>query len=216
MPAYFADPYSSWQRGTNENRNGRIRRYLPKKTPFDDLTQAELDAIAKETDDTPMKQPEYKTPNEAGDEETSRLQSKTTNPKHKHCTNKLNPGSPGISRTLDGGVRGIRTLEPQSATNTLAGCPYRPLRHDSNLELCRSNGATAVYYTTPDGLDALYVANVASTQQTVDIYRLSPTPLGWRMTTVTTSRAARDPPSHLGWSYEHSTTGRGRERDWGS
>ena len=64
MPAYFADPYSSWQRGTNENRNGRIRRYLPKKTPFDTLTQAELDAIVKETDDTPMKQPEYKTPNE--------------------------------------------------------------------------------------------------------------------------------------------------------
>ena len=63
-----------------------------------------------------------------------------------------NPG------TLAGGVRGIRTLEPQSATNTLAGCPYRPLRHDSNLELCRSNGATAVYYTTPDELDAPYVA----------------------------------------------------------
>ena len=51
-----------------------------KKTPFDDLTQAELDAIVKETDDTPMKQLEYKTPNEAWDEETSRLQSKTTNP----------------------------------------------------------------------------------------------------------------------------------------
>ena len=80
MPAYFADPYSSWQRGSNENRNGRIRRYLPKKTPFDTLTQDELDAIAKETDDTPMKQLGYKTPNEAWDEETSRLQSKTTNP----------------------------------------------------------------------------------------------------------------------------------------
>ena len=80
MPAYFADPYSSWRRGTNENRNGGIRRYLPKKTPFDDLTQAELDAIVQETDDTPMKQLEYKTPNEAWDEETSRLQSKTTNP----------------------------------------------------------------------------------------------------------------------------------------
>ena len=80
MPAYFADPYSSWQRGTNENRNGRIRRYLPKKTPFDTLTQDELDAIAKEINDTPMKQLEYKTPNEAWDEETSRLQSQTTNP----------------------------------------------------------------------------------------------------------------------------------------
>ena len=80
MLTYFADPYSSWQRGSNENRNGRIRRYLPKKTPFDDLTQAELDAIVQETDDTPTKQLEYKTPNEAWDEETSRLQSKTTNP----------------------------------------------------------------------------------------------------------------------------------------
>ena len=80
MPAYFADPYSSWQRGSNENRNGRIRRYLPKKTPFDDLTQDELDAIVKETDDTPMKQLEYKTPNEAWDEEITRLQSQDTNP----------------------------------------------------------------------------------------------------------------------------------------
>ena len=80
MPAYFADPYSSWQRGSNENRNGRIRRYLPKKTPFDDLPQAELDDIVKETDDTPMKQLEYKTPNEAWDEEITRLQSQNTNP----------------------------------------------------------------------------------------------------------------------------------------
>ena len=38
MLTYFADPYSSWQRGSNENRNERIRRYLPKKTSFDDLT----------------------------------------------------------------------------------------------------------------------------------------------------------------------------------
>ena len=38
---------------SNENRNGRIRRYLPKKTPFDTLTQDELDDIVKEINDTP-------------------------------------------------------------------------------------------------------------------------------------------------------------------
>ena len=47
MLTYFADPYSSYQRGSNENRNGRIRRYLPKGTSFEDLTQDELDAIVK-------------------------------------------------------------------------------------------------------------------------------------------------------------------------
>lgn len=38
MLTYYADPYSPYQRGTNENRNGRIRRYLPKRTSFDDLS----------------------------------------------------------------------------------------------------------------------------------------------------------------------------------
>lgn len=74
-------PYSSWQRGSNENRNGRIRRYLPKKTSFDDLTQAELDAIVKEINDTPMKFLGYKTPNEVWDEEITKLQSKQADPK---------------------------------------------------------------------------------------------------------------------------------------
>ena len=80
MLTYFADPYSSWQRGSNENRNGRIRRYLPKKTGFDDLTQAELDDIVREINDTPMKKLGYKTPNEVWDEEITRLQSQDTNP----------------------------------------------------------------------------------------------------------------------------------------
>ena len=81
MLTYFADPYSSWKRGSNENRNGRIRRYLPKGTSFEDLTQDELDAIVGEINDTPMKLLGYKTPNEVWDEEMAKLQSKQADPK---------------------------------------------------------------------------------------------------------------------------------------
>lgn len=80
MLTYFADPYSSWQRGSNENRNGRIRRYLPKGTGFEDLAQEDLDAIVGEINDTPMKLLGYKTPNEVWDEEIARLQSKAASP----------------------------------------------------------------------------------------------------------------------------------------
>lgn len=55
IPTYFCDPYSSWQRGTNEHFNGRIRKYLPKKTRFDDLTQEELDEFVAEINNRPRK-----------------------------------------------------------------------------------------------------------------------------------------------------------------
>ena len=45
---YFAKPYASWQRGSNENLNGLIRQYIPKKTNFDTIT---VDYIQKITDD---------------------------------------------------------------------------------------------------------------------------------------------------------------------
>lgn len=55
MKTYFADPYSSWQRGTNENSNGLLRRYLPKGTSFANLTQQELDDIVWEINNRPRK-----------------------------------------------------------------------------------------------------------------------------------------------------------------
>ena len=62
MQTYFADPYSSWQRGTNENTNGLIRRYLPKKTSFVNLTEEELADIVWEINNRPRKVLQYKTP----------------------------------------------------------------------------------------------------------------------------------------------------------
>lgn len=64
MQTYFADPYSSWQRGTNEYHNGLLRRYLPKKTSFTTLTQEELDEIISEINNRPRKVLQYKTPTE--------------------------------------------------------------------------------------------------------------------------------------------------------
>jgi IS30 family transposase len=65
LTTYFADPYSSWQRGTNENTNGLIRRYLPKKTDFTKLTQNELDDIIWEINNRPRKCLGFYTPREA-------------------------------------------------------------------------------------------------------------------------------------------------------
>ena len=81
MLTYFADPYSSYQRGSNENRNGRIRRYLPKRTGFDDLTDADLQDIVRETNDTPMKVPGRETPNEVWYRELGKVMSRTSHPR---------------------------------------------------------------------------------------------------------------------------------------
>lgn len=64
LNVYFADPYSSWQRGTGENTNGLLRRYLPKQTDFTTLTQVELDDIVEEINNRPRKCLDYATPNE--------------------------------------------------------------------------------------------------------------------------------------------------------
>ena len=62
---YFAHPYSSWERGTNENTNGLIRRFLPKKTDFNLISKRELKSIQNKLNNRPRKVLQYLTPNEA-------------------------------------------------------------------------------------------------------------------------------------------------------
>ena len=59
---YFATPYHSWQRGTNENTNGLIRQYLPKATSMANLTQWHCNSIAYRLNTRPRKRLGYKTP----------------------------------------------------------------------------------------------------------------------------------------------------------
>jgi IS30 family transposase len=61
---YFATPYHSWERGSNENLNGLIRQYLPKGTCLKRLTQKECDYIANELNTRPRKRHGFKTPME--------------------------------------------------------------------------------------------------------------------------------------------------------
>lgn len=59
---YFARPYHSWERGTNENTNGLIREYLPKGCDFDEFSDQELERIQKELNIRPRKRLGFSTP----------------------------------------------------------------------------------------------------------------------------------------------------------
>jgi IS30 family transposase len=61
---YFATPHHSWERGTNENTNGLLRQYLPKRTSMARVTQDDCDAIAARLNSRPRKRLGYKTPEE--------------------------------------------------------------------------------------------------------------------------------------------------------
>lgn len=69
MKTYFADPYSSWQRGSNEHFNGIIRRWLPKGTDFSTITQDELNWITNLINNRPLKTLNWKTPQQAFQEQ---------------------------------------------------------------------------------------------------------------------------------------------------
>lgn len=59
---YFATPYHSWERGTNENTNGLIRQYIPKRTSMKHLSQARCTEIALKLNNRPRKRHGYLSP----------------------------------------------------------------------------------------------------------------------------------------------------------
>jgi len=64
MDIYHANAYHSWERGTNENTNGLIRRYYPKGTPFANIKEGELKDVVEQINHRPRKRLGFKSPYE--------------------------------------------------------------------------------------------------------------------------------------------------------
>ena len=68
VAVFFADPHSPWQRGSNENTNGLLRQYFPKRSEIAHYTQADLDAVAAELNERPRQTLGWRSPSQALDE----------------------------------------------------------------------------------------------------------------------------------------------------
>jgi IS30 family transposase len=75
--AYFADPFASWQRGSNENYNGLLRQYIPKKRHLSTATNAELKMIEDRLNHRPRKRLGLKTPYQVFHESLFRITLRT-------------------------------------------------------------------------------------------------------------------------------------------
>lgn len=64
MNVFFANPYHSWERGSNENTNGLIRQFFPKKTNFDNVSEKEIKKVERLLNNRPRKRLNYLTPKE--------------------------------------------------------------------------------------------------------------------------------------------------------
>jgi IS30 family transposase len=64
VDVYYAKPYHSWERGTNENTNGLIRQYFPKKLKFDQITNQDVLRVQNKLNSRPRKCLKYNTPAE--------------------------------------------------------------------------------------------------------------------------------------------------------
>jgi transposase, IS30 family len=73
ITVYFADPYSSWQRGTNENANGLLREFFPKRTDFAQITESEQTLALSLINNRPRKCLGWKTAHESFMESLSHL-----------------------------------------------------------------------------------------------------------------------------------------------
>lgn len=62
VKTFFANPYHFWERGTNENANGLIRDYFPKKTDFTVVSEEEIRYVENELNNRPRKRLDWKTP----------------------------------------------------------------------------------------------------------------------------------------------------------
>jgi IS30 family transposase len=82
IKTYFCDPYCAWQRGSNENHNGVLRRYIPKKADLKNLSQTELNSIIDEINHRPRKCLKYETPYESFLKELKSLQNQKCSDSH--------------------------------------------------------------------------------------------------------------------------------------
>ena len=64
VPVYFADPYSSWQKGAIENANGLIRQYIPKSASFSNVSQQQITKFMTKINERPRKKLNFSTPKE--------------------------------------------------------------------------------------------------------------------------------------------------------
>ncbi|MBK6718078.1 MAG: IS30 family transposase [Burkholderiales bacterium] len=94
MPVYFCEPYSPWQRGSNENMNGLVRQFLPKGTDLSSITPQKLAYIEAMLNDRPRKILDFRTPREVYTEIVQAKLAETGGHCQNRCTSDLTPPLP--------------------------------------------------------------------------------------------------------------------------
>ena len=74
---YFARPFASWERGSNENFNGLLRQYVPKKRQMANITDEEIKMIENRLNNRPRKRLGFRTPAEVFHQSLSRVALRT-------------------------------------------------------------------------------------------------------------------------------------------